>query len=256
MTYFQTAFENTVNGPIYWKPWNFAFGCSKVSPGCDNCWNLAMARRFEKVHPHHWEGTLDKHGEWTGRVRMDRAKLEIPLKIKKPTVFAVNFSSDPFHARIPRYAIDISLEVMAACPQHVFLMLTKRPENIDDKLFGINDFNSCRALGGGNYLPNLMIGISAESRVCFEPRHEAMMKSGWQGKKFLSLEPLIDACVLTDEEVSQYDWVVIGAETGPRRRELGALWFQDVIFACQKNKVPVFVKSVPGSVEIIREVPK
>ena len=67
----------------YWdKPWSLVDGCTRVSPACDNCWLKAMDHRFHR--------DIDEDGnphDLPVRFRADR--LDIPLKTKKPTVFAV-----------------------------------------------------------------------------------------------------------------------------------------------------------------------
>ena len=60
----------------YWdKAWSLVSQCTPVSPACDNCWLRAMDARFGKA--------------WKGDVITNENRLDIPLKIKKPTTFAI-----------------------------------------------------------------------------------------------------------------------------------------------------------------------
>lgn len=64
----------------YWtKAWSLIDGCTPVSPACENCWLEAMGERFQNIGKANFNGGVV--------IRKDR--LEIPLKIKKPTTFAI-----------------------------------------------------------------------------------------------------------------------------------------------------------------------
>lgn len=91
------------------RPWSLVDGCTEVSEGCRNCWSRANARRFKR--------------DWTPRFRADR--LELPLRTRKPTVWAV--WNDLFHEKVGVCEILSAFVVMALSPQHLFLVLTKRP---------------------------------------------------------------------------------------------------------------------------------
>jgi protein gp37 len=71
--------------------WNPFTGCTKVSPGCKNCY----AERFaEKLH--RW-GTSGYENEFKFTVHKDRLEKEIPLHRKKPSFYFINSMSDTFH---------------------------------------------------------------------------------------------------------------------------------------------------------------
>jgi len=102
--------------------WNLAHGCSRVSAGCKHCWAERMATR-------HRNGT-SVGGRWTGEVKLFPERLEQPLHWRKPRVVAVQFMGDLFYERIQFDFLAAVYGVMAACPQHTFLVLTKRPERM------------------------------------------------------------------------------------------------------------------------------
>jgi protein gp37 len=69
--------------------WNPSIGCSKVSTGCVNCYAEVMAKRLQAMGTPGYE-----HGfEFT----ILPERLDVPLKVKKPTKFFVNSMSDLFH---------------------------------------------------------------------------------------------------------------------------------------------------------------
>lgn len=112
--------------------WNPVRGCSRVSEGCRNCYAERMAGRFSG--PGLWAEGLAENTpagpRWTGRVELVPDKLDQPLRWKTPRRVFVNSMSDLFHENLPNEAIAAVFGVMAACPQHTFQVLTKRPERM------------------------------------------------------------------------------------------------------------------------------
>jgi len=73
--------------------WNPVTGCSKVSPGCKNCYAERMAERLHAMgQPNYRNGfevTLQPH------------MLELPLRWKRAQTIFVNSMSDLFHEDVP-----------------------------------------------------------------------------------------------------------------------------------------------------------
>jgi protein gp37 len=69
-------------------------------------------------------------GKWTGEIVTFPERLAKPLRWRKPRVIAVQYMGDLFYERVPFEVIAATFGVMAACPQHRFLVLTKRPERM------------------------------------------------------------------------------------------------------------------------------
>ena len=115
--------------------WNPFAGCSKVSPGCKNCYAIRDAHRLsnntnEKIRKK-YEGTVTPDGKnWTGKMNLDEEALLLPLRWTKPRKIFVNSMSDLFHENVPDEWIKKVFTVMALCPQHIFQVLTKRPERM------------------------------------------------------------------------------------------------------------------------------
>lgn len=70
-----------------------------------------------------WQRRVD----WTGHARFVPETLAQPIKWKKPRRIFVNSMSDLFHPSLTNEEIAAVFGVMAACPQHTFQVLTKRP---------------------------------------------------------------------------------------------------------------------------------
>jgi protein gp37 len=73
--------------------------------------------------------TKAEHGKavWTGLLnRVPAHILTQPLRWSKPQRILVSSMSDPFATGVPDDWIDPIVAIMALCPQHLFLLLTKR----------------------------------------------------------------------------------------------------------------------------------
>lgn len=116
------------------KVWNPVLGCSPVSDGCRNCYAMMTAHKLAgNPHPKiedAYAGLTTREGKWTGKIRLMEDRLEEPLHWRKPCRIFVNSMSDLFHEDIPFDFIVEVFAVMHECPQHDFLILTKRPERM------------------------------------------------------------------------------------------------------------------------------
>ena len=75
------------------QTWNPTVGCTKVSPGCKNCYAEIMAKRLQAMRVHGYERGF--------RLALMPERLNQPLDRHKPTVYFVNSMSDLFHERVP-----------------------------------------------------------------------------------------------------------------------------------------------------------
>jgi len=103
--------------------WNPVTGCSRVSPGCANCY-------IERTPPFRIEGRrfVRVGVEDTTGVRLHPERLEQPLRWRKPRRVFVCSLADLFHEDVPDEYIARVFAAMALAPRHTFQVLTKRPE--------------------------------------------------------------------------------------------------------------------------------
>ncbi|MDF1596967.1 MAG: phage Gp37/Gp68 family protein [Acidimicrobiia bacterium] len=215
--------------------WNPVLGCSKVSPGCDNCYAITMSRRIETTGNEAYRG-ITIRDDWTGLVRCLPERLDQPLRWKRPRRVFVNSMSDLFHPDVPPEFIARVWHVMERAEAHVFQILTKRPQRMarwvqwyeTDDEFG-EDFGP---------LPNVWLGTSIEeNRYAFRANH---LRSTSAAVRFLSLEPLLGP--LPALNLSAIDWVIVGGESGPGARPMHPDWVRDIRSRCQTAGVPFFFK--------------
>ena len=71
-------------------------------------------------------------GKWNGYTAFVKDALKIPRKWRKPKdIFGMSMG-DLFHEDVPFEYISVVFGIMAACPQHQFQLLTKRPARMLD----------------------------------------------------------------------------------------------------------------------------
>lgn len=214
--------------------WNPVLGCSKVSPGCDNCYAISMSRRIEATGNPDYQG-LTTADDWTGVVRCLPERLEQPLRWKKPRRIFVNSMSDLFHPDVPDLFIGQVFHIMAAASQHQFQVLTKRPQRMSGVLsatsWGLEPIY-------GWPLPNVWCGTSIESdKYVFRARYVAEAPAA---VRFLSLEPLLGP--LPSLDLEGIDWVIVGGESGPGARPMHRSWVREIRDQCLAAGVAFFYK--------------
>ena len=185
--------------------WNPVRGCTKVSPGCKNCYAATFAERFRGVPGHPYEQGFD--------LRLVAEKLAAPLEWRTARNIFVNSMSDLFQEDVPAdYVLKVA-DVMQQANWHVFQVLTKRSHRMRDMLR--EELLQIAAL------PHIWWGVSVEDRKYGVPRI-AHLQATPAKVRFLSIEPLLED--LGQLNLSGIDWVIVGGESGPRARPMEQEW--------------------------------
>ncbi len=170
--------------------WNPFIGCSRVSEGCRHCYAERLAGRFSAKTEGVYAGTtktVNGLQVWTGKInRAPEETLLKPLHWRTPRRIFVNSMSDLFHENVPDVWIDQVFAVMALCPQHVFQVLTKRPERMLAYLDGVRVIPRTGA-GVSPYsrtaIGLMMLGtMTEEQRVAVLEELRALCESGHAGE--------------------------------------------------------------------------
>ena len=106
--------------------WNPTTGCSKLSEGCKNCYAERMANRLFHMGKHKYRNNFQL------TIHDSPRYLHLPLRKKRPTIYFVDSMSDLFHKNVPLAFIRKVFTVMNQATQHLFLLLTKRPERLQE----------------------------------------------------------------------------------------------------------------------------
>jgi protein gp37 len=120
------------NTPIEWTDhsWPVLNGCRRKSEGCRNCYaERLISTRLRNMPKYKGLAVYSEGGpRWTGASRLWVPDLVMPLKLRKPSKIFVADMGDLFFEENSFEDIAAIFGVMAACPQHTFQVLTKRPE--------------------------------------------------------------------------------------------------------------------------------
>jgi protein gp37 len=207
--------------------WNPVRGCSKVSPGCKNCYAQTFSERFRGVKGHPFEQGFD--------LRLVPEKLGDPFTWSGSRRVFVNSMSDLFHEDIPDSYICQVAQVMVAADWHVYQVLTKRADRMARLLRGPLQVAAGKA--------HIWWGVSVENRKHGLPRVEILRESV-ANVKFLSIEPLLED--LGDVNFAAIDWAIVGGESGPGARPIQKAWVRSLRDQCKTARVPFFFKQWGG----------
>jgi protein gp37 len=207
--------------------WNPVRGCTKISPGCKNCYAERFAERFRGVVDHPFEEGFD--------LRLVPHKLNEPIAWRRGRRIFVNSMSDLFHEAVPDEYIVRVADVMLAADHHVYQVLTKRADRLRSLLNGRLRDSASRS--------HIWWGVSVEDRKHGLPRIARLQDSPAQ-VRFLSVEPLLEDLGTLD--LAGIRWVIVGGESGPRARPMRREWVTSVLEQCEAASVPFFFKQWGG----------
>jgi protein gp37 len=202
--------------------WNPTTGCTKVSPGCDNCYAERFAERWRGVAGNYFAGGFD--------LTLRPGMLRRPEQWRGTKRIFVNSMSDLFHRDVPDEYIDNVFDVMERVERHIYQILTKRPERMRRYL--------TKRYREGPAPANIWMGVSVESNA-FAWRVD-MLREAPAAVRFLSMEPLIGP--VDTVQLDGIDWVIVGGESGPGRRAMEPAWVRDVRDRCRVLKIAFFFK--------------
>lgn len=234
------------------NPW---IGCTKVGPGCDNCYAEAlMDKRFGRVA---W-------GSGNTRKRTSEANWRQPLrwnaeaaKTGQPwRVFCASLA-DVFDNDVdPAWRADL-FDLIRRTPALTWMLLTKRIGNAEDMLPG-GWYAGSESPNGP--LPNVWLGATVVNQEEADRDIPKLLRVP-AAVRFLSIEPMLGLINLTDFQPfrlhayksikrargilnEKVDWVIVGGESGKQARPFHIEWARDIVRQCKAAGVPVFVKQM------------
>ncbi|MDQ1610297.1 MAG: hypothetical protein QOG00_228 [Pyrinomonadaceae bacterium] len=212
------------NSTIEWTEatWNPVTGCTKISPGCANCYAERMSYRLQAMGQRNYANGF--------RLTTQPRMLELPLTWRKPQIIFVNSMSDLFHKDVPTDYIMQVFDVMNQASHHRFQVLTKRSNRL------------MRLSAQLPWARNIWMGVSVESSA-YTFRIDHLRETGAH-VKFLSLEPLLGP--LPGMNLAGIDWAIVGGESGPGARPMTEDWVVDIRDQCRASEVAFFFKQWGG----------
>lgn len=244
--------------------WNPVTGCTKVSQGCKFCY---AERDFHRPYP----------GRAFTDVQLHPDRLEIPLRWKRPRRIFVCSMSDLFQEAVDEKYIAKVLAICELAYWHTFQILTKRPQRMRSLLsddgfqFHVSwfAFQAIRELGLEDrrqelepYLKkdssNIWLGVSCEDQRTADERIPCLLRTP-SALRFVSYEPALEPVSLEkltgefedgedkrtfERWIDRLDWLIAGAESGPKARPSELAWFRSIRDQCRDAGVPFFLKQI------------
>lgn len=223
------AFASTIEWTE--STWNPVTGCTKISPGCKNCYAETFAERWRGVPGHPYEQGFD--------LKLWHERLLLPLSWRAPRTVFVNSMSDLFHEAVPDSFITQVFDVMSAASWHQFQVLTKRAERFADwsrQRHGSAHENPAKS----QWPSNVWAGVSVESQD-YLVRAEHLIRVP-AAIRFLSIEPMLGPLTISPALLKQIHWVILGGESGVGARPMNRDWARSVRDQCLSAGVPFFFK--------------
>ena len=206
--------------------WNPVTGCTKIGPGCTNCYAERFAERWRGLKNHPYEQGFD--------LRLWPSRLGQPAAWKKPRMIFVNSMSDLFHKKIDRTFIDKVFETMESADWHIYQVLTKRSSLMR---------NYVRKRYGSAPAPaHIWLGVSVED-MAHKRRIDHLRQINSEAR-FISFEPLIGPIGAVD--LSGIAWAIVGGESGPGARPMALSWATELRDRCNEASVAFFFKQWGG----------
>lgn len=215
-----------ISTDIQWTDatWNCWQGCLKVSPGCKQCYMYRDKARYGQ--------------DPKVVVRSKPATFNSPLKWANPQrVFTCSWS-DFFIEQADEWRGE-AWDIIRRTPHLTYQVLTKRPENIKDRL--PEDW--------GKGWPNVWLGVSVESPDYYHRIITLSDIPAWV--RFVSYEPALAVVDFAPSLATGWvDWLIAGGESGSNPRPASLDWFRQAQYDCARFRVPFFLKQLGGSRKI------
>lgn len=230
------------------NPW---IGCTKVSPGCDNCYaeRSTPARTMGIVWGVNGGPLLTSDDNWRKPVQWNKAHGKFFAQHgRRRRVFCASLA-DIFDNRAPDVHRMRLWKLIAETPNLDWLLLTKRIGNALDMLPASWGLGANGSRGWDTEFKHVAIGISAVNQdelVRDLPKLQAVPAM----RRFVSFEPLLGQVDLTraldfpgrNRAERLIDWVIVGGESGPGARPMHPDWVRSLRDECAMGGLPFFFK--------------
>ena len=249
------------------ESWNPIIGCSKISAGCLNCYAEKMAYRLAAMGTPFYD-MVQEEGRWNGTTEFVNSALTKPLHWRKPRKIFVCTMSDLFLA--PAEWIDRVFAVMALCPQHQFMCLTKRAgrmrEYIVDmktqvRIAGAASQGARTTIDLGRFwgaagwpIKNVHLGVTVENQD--NVGRIADLRATPAAGKFVSLEPCLGGIDFGENGLDGIDKVIVGSESIGRGcgRECKIEWVRDIVQQCRNAKSKIHIKQLSIDNKLLKDI--
>ena len=206
---------------------NVVTGCTPIGDDCKNCYARTFAERWRGVPNHPFTQGFD--------LRLYPERISTYLNKTKPRKIFLCSMGDLFHKDVPVEFIQKVFEMMNLASQHMFQVLTKRPELMREYTIGpiplvqfwTRNIWAGTTVGSAKYLHRLESLKEVPAHV-----------------RFLSIEPLIGP--IQDIDLTGINQVIVGGESGRGCRPMDVNWARRIRDICREQGVAFFFKQHGG----------
>ena len=203
--------------------WNPVTGCSHISAGCVHCYAERFALRLQAAGMPKYRNGFE--------VTTHEKELLTPQGWRKPHDVFLCSMGDLFHEKVPSGFIQRVFDVMKACRQHRFQVLTKRSQRLKQLAPTLS------------WPDNVWMGVTVEDALNVSRMADLVATPATV--KFLSIEPLIDD--VGHLPLEGIDWVIVGGESGPGARPMKKEWVLSIKNQCEMADVAFYFKQWGGT---------
>lgn len=273
--------------------WNVLIGCTKATmpgpdgkpvlrQGCAQCYAIrdSAKPRLQQFPQYQGVVTIEKdtgrRPEWTGKINLAEHKLDEPLRWRKPRKIFVNAFSDFWHPSVPDAWRDRIMARIAMAPWHTYMVLTKRPlemqqylsdpetpKRIRAEMLKVKDEPWMHDEEAFPWpLPQFWPGVSIEDDPSAQYAVPYLLRTP-ASVRWISAEPLLGPvtlkpswlCKFRGDDGSVMDWahkcgaecnplrlVVVGGESGKYARPMEEAWALSLGEQCADAGTAFFFK--------------
>jgi protein gp37 len=240
---------------------NLWWGCSKIHAGCDNCYAEYLSEtRYKKGvwgndKPRQavksvWKDLLIYQRDAAAKNEIHRVFVGSMMDIfEKPMPLLPHNFNGIVYENTGQIRDSFFREIIPYTPNLMFLLLTKRPSNIN------------------KYIPeewldnppkNVMFGTSVSDQETADTLIPQLLNV--KGKRFLSIEPMLAPVhICNSVRLWQFKtfgsfhstffgdkihWAIVGGESGHNKRPFLADWARTIRDECKTAEVPFFMKQM------------
>jgi protein gp37 len=213
---------------------NLWWGCVKVSPGCKHCYADTLDNRYHHGDKH-WGPGSTRHLVRSWKKNLNDMRKSAIKAGRRETVFVMSmgdiFEDDqPLSNNhgTPWTTTDLVrqefFKMIPDYPELIFLLLTKRPENIAATIPQWWD---------GDPPFNVWFGTSIVNQEEVYPRIFALSIQAPSWNMFVSMEPLLGPVTLNlpfnavagqATYIEHLAWIIVGGESGQKARPMNPDW--------------------------------
>ncbi len=255
--------------------WNPLTGCTKISPGCKNCYSAKM-----QTGPYLSGLDFIVENKPKGEFFLDEGALHQVLRRRKPARIFWEDMSDMFLEDYPDEWIDRCFAVMALTPHLTHQVLTKRADRMREyftKEIPLSDrdelvaaqaahtgrviwdargsdrhnYFGCEQIDVSNRkpwpgwpLPNVWLGVSVEDQQRKSRLDD--LRDTPAAVRFVSFEPLLED--LGEIDLRGIDLAIWGGESGTGARACDTAWIRNGMAQARRDGCRNFVKQLGAHV--------